>query len=293
MYGADMGDLDIELFDGTNYINILSLSGDQGNQWFQQSIPITTSSNLITFRITGTIGAGWSSDIAIDNFEVREAPTCPTPLGLSFSNVTSSSSEISWNSSSNAISWIINYNGNSMTTTSNPTVLNNLNPSTNYSVFVTAICPNNDTSYNSTPISFKTDCPARIAPFTENFDTIFPICWTQEDALDDFDWELEAGGTPSADTGPSDDITGGGNYMYTEASNPRVDGDFAIMYSENIDLTNLSNPILQFYTHMYGSAIGELQIDLFDGNNYIPIFNKIGDKGDLWEEENILSLIHI
>ena len=34
--------------------------------------------------------------------------------------------------------------------------------------------------------------------------------------------------------------------------------------------------------------IGELQIDVFDGNNYIPIFNKVGEKGDFWEEENIL-----
>ena len=88
--------------------------------------------------------------------------------------------------------------------------------------------------------------------------------------------------------------------MYTEASNPRDDGDFAIMYSESIDISGLNNPKLNFYSHMYGSAIGELQIDMFDGNSYIPIFNKIGDQGDQWVEENIflsttsnLSLIHI
>ena len=75
--------------------------------------------------------------------------------------------------------------------------------------------------------------------------------------------------------------------MYTEASNPRVDGDFAIVYSESIDISNLSNPKLNFYSHMFGSAIGEIQIDMFDGNAYIPIFNKIGDQGDQWVEENI------
>ena len=288
MYGDDMGDLDIEIYDGASYANIFTLSGDQGNQWFQVSIPITTSSTIIKFRITGTIGDGWSSDMAIDNFEVREAPTCPAPTSLSFNNLTSTSVEISWQSSVNANSWIINYNGNIINTNSNPTVVNNLTPSTNYSVFVTSICPNNDTSYNSAPITFTTGCPARIAPFIETFDTIFPVCWSQEDVSDDFDWTLNDGGTNSADTGPSDDVTGGGSYMYTEASNPRDDGDFAIMYSENIDLTNLTNPMLQFHTHMYGSAIGELQIDVFDGNNYIPIFNKVGEKGDFWEEENIL-----
>ena len=293
MYGSAIGDLNIDLYDGNNYVNIFSISGDQGDQWFQQSIPISTSSNTVKFRITGILsedsdGDTWPGDIAVDNFEIREAPTCPTPSGLTLSNITSNSAQISWSSSTNANSWVINYNGNSLTTSSNPTILNNLNPTTAYSVIVSSICPNNDTSYNSSPISFTTNCLARIAPFTENFDSIFPICWSQEDVSDDFDWTLNDGGTNSADTGPSDDVTGGGNYLYTEASNPRVDGDFAIMYSENIDLTNLTNPMLQFHTHMYGSAIGEIQIDVFDGNNYLPIFNKVGEKGDFWKEENIL-----
>ena len=76
--------------------------------------------------------------------------------------------------------------------------------------------------------------------------------------------------------------------MYTEASNPRQDGDFAIMYSEQVDLSNLPNAKINFYTHMYGSAIGEIQIDMFDGGNYVPIFNKIGEVGDFWVEENVL-----
>ena len=287
MYGDDMGDLDIEIYDGASYANIFTLSGDQGNQWFQVSIPITTSSTIIKFRITGTIGDGWSSDMAIDNFEVREAPTCPAPTSLSFNNLTSTSVEISWQSSVNANSWIINYNGNIINTNSNPTVVNNLTPSTNYSVFVTSICPNNDTSYNSAPITFTTGCPARIAPFTENFDTIFPICWTQEDSLDDFDWTFNNGGTNTANTGPSDDVTGGGNYIYTEASYPRVDGDFAVIYSEDIDISSLTNPELSFYYHMFGSAIGDLNIDLYDGNNYFNIFTLSGDRGDQWFQQSI------
>ena len=291
MYGDDMGDLDIEIYNGNNYVNIFSISGDQGNQWIKDSIPIYSSSNIIIFRITGTIGDGWSSDMAIDNFEITEGPTCPAPSFLTSSNITSNSAEISWSASTNANSWIINYNGNSLTTSSNPTILNNLNPITAYSVIVSSICPNNDTSYNSSPISFTTNCLARIAPFTENFDSIFPICWSQEDVLDDFDWTLNSGPPPSLQngfqTGPSDDVTGGGNYMYTEASAPRDDGDIAIMYSENIDISTLTNPELNFYYHMYGSAIGDLNIDLYDGNNYVTIFSISGDQGNQWIQKRI------
>ena len=68
--------------------------------------------------------------------------------------------------------------------------------------------------------------------------------------------------------------------MYTEASAPRQDGDFAIMYSEEIDLSTLTNPEVRFYTHMHGSAIGELQVDMYDNGSYTTIFNKIGEQVD-------------
>ena len=130
--------------------------------------------------------------------------------------------------------------------------------------------------------------PQHLLPIYENFDAGFSPCWSQDLINDDFDWELEDGGTPSQGTGPDDDVSIGGNYMYTEASAPRQDGEFAIMYSEEIDLSTLTNPEVRFYTHMYGSAIGELQVDMFDNGSYTTIFNKIGEQVDAWVEEVIL-----
>ena len=120
MFGANMGTLDIEIFDGSSYTNIFSLSGDQGDQWFQTSVPISTSSNIIQFKISGTRGADWSGDMAIDNFEVREAPTCPTPLNLTSSSVTPNSLVLDWIPGNNVNSWIINFNGNTVVTSTIP-----------------------------------------------------------------------------------------------------------------------------------------------------------------------------
>ena len=177
-----------------------------------------------------------------------------------------------------------------MTTSSNPTILNNLIPGTAYSVIVSSICPNNDTSYNSSPIGFTTECIPRIAPFTENFDSIFPICWSQEDVSDDFDWTLNSGPPPTLQngfqTGPSDDITGGGSYIYTEAT-PQDQGDQAILYSDSIDISSLTNPQLNFYYHMYGDDMGDLDIEIYNGNNYINIFSISGDQGNQWIKDSI------
>ena len=133
-------------------------------------------------------------------------------------------------------------------------------------------------------------CNASLAPTNENFDAGFPVCWSQE-ANDQFDWSVDDLGTPSGGTGPSDDFTGGGNHMYTEASLPRAHGDTATMYSEVIDISGLTNPELRFLNHMYGSAIGTLSVDLWDastGTNLSTVFTHSGDRGDQWNEELIM-----
>ena len=196
---------------------------------------------------------------------------------------------LTWAPSGNETQWMIHYNNSTIVTSTIPTTITGLSPNTLYNCHVSAICGPGDTSSLSTPNSFYYSCaPANLAPITENFDAGFSPCWSQDLFNDDFDWELEAGGTPSANTGPDDDVSIGGNYMYTEASAPRQDGDFAIMYSEEIDLSNISSAEVRFFTHMYGSAIGELQVDMYDNGSYTTIFNKIGEQVDAWVEEVIL-----
>ena len=132
-------------------------------------------------------------------------------------------------------------------------------------------------------------CDLALAPTNETFDNGFSQCWAQE-TNDDFDWTVDAGGTPSGGTGPIDDFTGGGNYLYTEASSPRASGDVATVYSEIIDISGLTNPGLKFLNHMYGSAIGTLTVDLWDastGTNLGTVFTHSGDRGNQWNEELI------
>ena len=86
-----------------------------------------------------------------------------------------------------------------------------------------------DTSVASPSFNFTTLCNLATAPTNETFDNGFSQCWTQE-TNDDFDWTVDANGTPSGGTGPSDDFTGGGNYIYTEASVPRANGDVATLF---------------------------------------------------------------
>ena len=212
---------------------------------------------------------------------------CASPGNILASNITTSSADLSWAAGGSETSWLMTINGTSTVVSSSIQALTGLTPNTNYTIQLRAICGVGDTSALSPAYTFTTSCGIATAPYLENFDAGFSNCWSQ-DTADTFDWTVDAGGTPSGGTGPSDDFTGGGNYMYTEASLPRAYGDSAIMYTEEIDISSLTNPELNFHTHMFGSAMGTMSIDVYDGNSYTNVFTKSGDQGDQWVEEIVL-----
>ena len=200
---------------------------------------------------------------------------------------------LSWTGSSNHSSWLVYLvpsTGQISTTTpisvNNDTVDLAVSSSTTYNFYVQAICASGDTEYNFWANNISYPCVSTNAPYFTDFDSGFPICWNQ-DLNDDFDWTLDASGTSSSNTGPSDDMTGGGNYMYIETSSPRTAGQQAIMYSESIDISSLAAAELRFFNHMYGAAIADLTIEISDdgGLSYNTIFTKSGNQGNQWNEE--------
>jgi len=228
-------------------------------------------------------------------------PACLDPYGLSASNGTSSSIDVSWTGGPNATTYNVEYGvtgytqGSGTTTTASTasTTITGLTAYTVYDIYVQADCGTNGTSSWVGPISYST-CPGG-APYLENFDatpasqaltSATGPCWTQS-TNDVFDWIINNGPTTSATTGPSDDITGGGNYMYTETSLPRAAGDSAILISPSIDVSSLTSAEISFQLHMYGASMGTLRVDASSdgGTTFNTIWTKTGDQGDLWTEE--------
>lgn len=80
---------------------------------------------------------------------------------------------------------------------------------------------------------------------------------------DDTDWIVDANGTTSSLTGPSGDNTSGsGKYLYMEGSS--CFEKQAILESPVFDFSNLSNPALEFYYHMYGQSMGSISVEASD-----------------------------
>ena len=150
-----------------------------------------------------------------------------------------------------------------------------LSADTRYDFYVRSNCGSDSSGYVG-PFTFRTSCGTSTAPYFEDFDGGLSSCWVNA-TTDVLDWSANSGGTPSSSTGPSDDVTGGGSYIYVETSGSAA-GDSAMITTGDIDISALTSPALRMYTHMLGGAIGELSVWISDASGTMTqIFVKNGD----------------
>ncbi|XP_058250824.1 MAM and LDL-receptor class A domain-containing protein 1 [Hemibagrus wyckioides] len=119
-----------------------------------------------------------------------------------------------------------------------------------------------------------------------NFET--DSCEWKDVSVGQFSWQRDRNGTASANTGPTVDHTTGtelGWYMAVEASNGDQNS-YAALQSPAMRQAS-TECVLEFYYHMYGEGIGELNVFLQEGLRKTPIWWKSGDHGDKWQRAEV------
>ncbi|WP_460220496.1 GEVED domain-containing protein [Psychroserpens sp. MEBiC05023] len=262
-----------------------------------------SNSAMGVYDITYTIGdcGYYSETFNIEITEIipdTEAPS--TPTNLVASNVAQTTLDLSWTASTDNIGvtgYDIYQDGVFITTVvSTSYQIVGLTPNTAYNFYVIAKDAAGNSSAQSNQLSVITldvpNCSGTIIasyPYLETFDSEQED-WSQDMNGDDGDWTSLNGSTPSNNTGPSDDITGGGKYLYTEASTNGLGANATvILTSLCFDLSSINDPYFSFYYHMFGADIGtlDLEISLDDGNNWSNIFTASGNIGNVWNVQNI------
>ena len=229
-----------------------------------------------------------AGDMAIDEVQIDEAPTCPAITGLSAHGTSDTSAVVSWDSTADAQQYEIWIGqpgsfsigapgpGTFVVTANASLILDTLLSSACYDVSVRPICAPGDSATWSSPVNFCSYCKPILAPQTQNFDLLGPglagdlgNCWsTSNPNVLSYGWQVHQGSTTSGNTGPLGDAgTGSGKYIYTEASTGAA-GDEAVLSSARVDLSALSNPELRFSYHMYGADIDTLHVDVLDEDGW-------------------------
>ncbi len=295
--------LTVEFNDGSAWTTLMVHKGES-NGWaqFDTSLAALSTTGPVALRFTVEENGNptpFYNDILIDDIYIGEPPACPNPpLGITASNVTANSAFVNWTpGDTNAVGWVIEYDstgfapgsGNTMSVTTVGATVTGLNPATTYDFYVTEECSAGNFSLQSGPVSATTACLAFAAPFSEGFEGgVLPNCW-ELPASNEMNWVVDANGTSSSSTGPSTGSNGSTYYIYTETSGTS-DGDTAVLMLPQVDISSLAHPALKFDYHMYGVAMGTLSAQAFDGTNWVTIWSETGDKGDVWNTDEVVGL---
>jgi hypothetical protein len=74
-----------------------------------------------------------------------------------------------------------------------------------------------------------------------------------------------------------------GAFAFIDASSPRRPNDVARIVSEEFPATDANSPLcLRFWTHMYGSGIGSLNVYIRQGSDDRKVWGLSGDAGNNW-----------
>ncbi|WP_237274855.1 fibronectin type III domain-containing protein [Tenacibaculum ovolyticum] len=236
--------------------------------------------------------------------------TCPEPNDFSYSIISGNSVDLNWTSNGSETKWEIEYGNKGFTkglgtkflTTTNPVNINTLSPETEYDFYITAICgtaPSDDDSFVVGPISFKTPCNIINAPYTydieqQNTNSIIENCWVGTPIVNDTNYYWEAQYSTynnNLSTGPYKS-NNGDKYFRTPPFKTSNIGDEANLLSPIINISSLNEPVLNFYSFMYGENTGSLHVDVFNNGEWTnDVFTLEGSQQfshkDEWSEHFI------
>lgn len=277
--------IDVEVFDGTNWINIYNSGSSVGgfSNPDHQYIDISAYANAsLQVRFVYDDNGVWAWYWLLDNFSVQEV-LCSPSSSFTANYVGSDSVNLGWTIGT-ATGQAIEYGpagfslgAGTRINASSPLGISGLNPNTNYEFYLLDSC-GSTVSDTLGPLSATTACLAVNLPYSEDFDN-GQGCFTVTD-----------GGT-STDTwvhAPIGGLTSGGDLDGT----PFMEVDSDAAGSSETLVETLNSPIMdasaymtagslslifdQYYNHL---GAGSASVEVFDGSAWTQVASFTSDQG--------------
>jgi hypothetical protein len=247
MFGATMGDLHVDVYDDINgwQRDVVLLSGQltasQTASYDKADATLTSGASMVQIRFRAQSGSSFTSDMAIDDVSISEAPACLDPGLLNITAVTDSSFDFSWTSTGTDFNVEYGPVGFGQGTGATFSVQGTTTASvygqgsttaimanTSYDVYVQNDCGNATSGWVG-PLTVTTLCAPVAMPYTEGFDGTSwpPACWDLDngsftpvqsgnDYMEAAFWSFSAGNVAYA-VSPTIDITSNARVMFSWA----------------------------------------------------------------------------
>lgn len=212
--------------------NLGSYSVNDWSNYFEASFELPDISSTYQISFLGRCNGGYY--IFVDNIEIASAMGCARPVNLEATDITIGSALLHWSTTDNQESWLVEINGIQKTAEVQPYLIEDLKPETDYTFRVKALCGDGLESDWSNPATFKTPCDVIVVtddePYFDDFEASEEfVCWQDEISSGDYGWAIDPGYLILNNTA---------NFFWL--------GEEALLYSAPLDITAVSNPILQF-----------------------------------------------
>ena len=203
-----------------------------------------------TFQISFLGHSNGGYYIFVDDIEIASAGGCARPVNLQATEVTAFTALLAWTSVGNEESWTIDQNGHQATVTSQPYLMENLEPNTEYTVRVKANCGEGLESEWSYPLTFTTLCDVITVtddePYFDDFEASEDfVCWQSEILSGEDGWVIDPG------------------YLFPNNTAFFIWlGEEAMLVSAPLDITAVTNPVLTFNHRQrsLGQFVDELSV---------------------------------
>ena len=196
MFGATIGELHVDVFDGSSWVNDVDVivgqqQTDIADAWFQRIVSLSSFTGVIQVRFRAIRGNGITGDISLDDISFDEAPACLPPTNLMVYNITDTTIDFDWTENGSAFDWeyVLQAAGSGTPTGSGIAidaqpwegVVSGLTPNTDYEIYIRSFCSASNQSTWFGPVVFTTECATYTVPALENFTTYVPSCWEEAD----------------------------------------------------------------------------------------------------------------
>lgn len=216
-------------------------------------------------------------------------PSCPMPMALVDSNVTSSSIDLGWQSGGSG-PWYIYWGPSGFnqaspsvhldTVSTNYTTFSGLMAGTSYDFFIMEDCAANGISDTAGPLTVITPCITQSLPYMENFNGSLG-CFTVLDSGTSADTWMQA-----ADL-DGDDLDGTGFALVNSDAAYFEDMD-EYLVSPSIDAGSIGGSLILEFDQYYRSSSDSAVVDVWDGTQWVRVLTQGSTAGSFTSPDHEL-----
>ena len=303
MFGLHIGAFEISIDSGNGFELLKTIVGTQqiakSDPWTEQIFALPAyGGKKIKVKFTGIASNNTAvlSRIAVDDFFIGEAPSCRKPVDLKLANRGFLSAKVEWISGGSS-NWMVKLKPTGSqdsiyASSNNPLALEELDPGSEYTIWVRDSCGIGDVSEWSAPLVFRTYCLPDSVPYFQDFESsqfvvrsswFFPgvmaPCWERSHEIGPMWQPSPATSFPNTNLPAADHTTGFGKYMGGTLFLANGTIEYTSFTSPHIDISGFGNPKLSYWYFMGGFnsfSTNKLVVEVNSGSGWQPIHTEFG-----------------